>query len=74
MVNTKVKNVSNHGKCEFSQHIWVTYIPRSNEASRKNIEIEKDDDLMVFPVSKYDWLWLNNFSIARLKQAKINSS
>lgn len=51
---------------------WVTYIPRSNEASRKNIEIYKDDDLMVFPMSKYDWLWLNNFSIARLKQAKAN--
>lgn len=69
--------MSNHGNCEFSQHIWVTYILRSNEASRKKkkIEIQKrDDDLMVFPVFKSDWLWLNNFSIARLKQAKTNSS
>lgn len=40
---------------------------------KKNRDSKRDDDLMVFPVFKSDWVWLNNFSIARLKQAKANS-
>lgn len=47
--------------------------PEVIKSPEKKIDSKRDDDLMVFPVFKSDWLWLNNFSIARLTHAKANS-